>query len=131
MNNNNKNNITGINDIIDHQADDRADRPSWLTESCPAWCAGQHAESDFPDDRAHSSDTPSVPVIRTDHVLQGDAVRHCIAAADFEVVRRRGINGDGDEWIYVGDGIGTGQHLEITVESARRLARALATLLND
>lgn len=30
-------------------------RPYWLNHDCPAWCHGQHGDSDFVGDRVHAS----------------------------------------------------------------------------
>lgn len=33
------------------------DRPRWLTEPCPPWCARDHHDADHPEDRYHQSET--------------------------------------------------------------------------
>lgn len=105
-----------------------APRPSWLDEPCPTWCAGLHDEAEQPADRRHASYHPTVPVIRIDdRDTDQQTPRRFVAADEFELVRHRQV-GDAEEWVYLGDGEGSGQRLEITIESARRLARALQTL---
>ena len=29
------------------------ERPTWLIEPCPPWCAAEHRQGDHPDDRVH------------------------------------------------------------------------------
>jgi len=38
-------------------------RPTWLTEDCPTWCAREHHEQDLPDDRYHRSEPSTCPAI--------------------------------------------------------------------
>lgn len=107
---------------------DDSTRPTWLTEECPAWCCKRHCDDDLPDDRVHETNEPTVPVTRIDHRLEPDGgVRRLLRASDFEIVRYR-LVGDDEEWVYVGDGALREQHLEVSLESASRLARRLSLI---
>lgn len=37
-----------------------ASRPTWLKETCPAWCTEVHAHQPFVDDRRHAALLPTV-----------------------------------------------------------------------
>lgn len=100
---------------------DRPERPSWLHEPCPAWCATAHAEDDHPDDRHHDGVPVHVPVVLarrtaddpTPHPTHGEVC----------VVRTRRCH-DPEEWIVLEEsGIA---RLVLDPAGARRLAAALA-----
>ena len=101
-------------------------RPSWQSEPCPAWCVGGHQENDHPDDRVHRSTSFPVPVVLRRSEPEGERMARRIEHDDFEVALSR-VDGESDTWLYVGNG--PGMHLDVTVESARRLLRAASIRL--
>lgn len=101
--------------------------PSWLTEPCPAWCAGDHAEGDHPEDHAHRSSGVDVPVVTRSAVLEGSRLRYRYGTAEVYIALHRGIGSD-ETWVYIGDGTVAGG-IEMPFESARRVARTLSAAL--
>lgn len=94
-------------------------QPSWQNDPCPRWCAGDHLESDLPEDRVHRAPGVAVPVVsrRTDT----DLVRTA-HPEEYEIGLSR-ADGSTETWVYIG--AGPGEYLEVSVESARRLIAAL------
>lgn len=104
-------------------------QPNWLTEECPAWCAGEHADQDHPSDRQHQSEQDWQPAIMLNRRLARDpagAVRRDVEAAEFCVVAFR-YAGDWQTWVAVAN---DDQRIEVTRESAHRLHAALGRLLD-
>ncbi|MFT4286364.1 DUF6907 domain-containing protein [Nocardioides sp.] len=99
------------------------DSPSWLTEACPAWCAREHREADHPEDRYHQSEPAIVPVIASLAPLV--PVPASFEPADL-VVRRCRYVADAVEWLAVETLEAAHLRLVLTLESARRLVRAVA-----
>lgn len=103
--------------------------PAWLvTDPCPSWCNGDHRSDDHPEDRAHVA-AAHVPVVRPCQppAVGGEAVAE---AAEYIVVMRRYV-GQTDTWIYIGEGEDTSRAVEVTAESARRLATEAAKLIGQ
>lgn len=86
---------------------------------CPDWCVVDHAEGNA---EPHTSEGREVSVDRLT-AIPGERSR--AQSAPMVVTMRR--DGEG-EWIYVGDG--TDQHLELSVESWRRVIGALRETLD-
>ncbi len=101
--------------------------PVWLSEPCPAWCGGDHSGQHCPVDRRHESEYVIVPVIQQTTRWRGDArdPLRTVTPTELNVVVFRDV-GDDETWVAVAN---DAQHLEISVESARRLHRALGEAL--
>lgn len=102
------------------------ERPDWLTEPCPSWCDGEHADQNHPDDRRHHSSYHVVPIIqqassRDRTQLPGDDVE----ADQLNVLATRRV-GARETWVAIAN---DQQKLELTPESARRLHAALGDLI--
>ncbi|WP_229054375.1 hypothetical protein [Aeromicrobium sp. Leaf350] len=92
---------------------DDSPRPSWLREPCPTWCRVTHHETDLPDDRVHESAATAVSV-----TTPADP------GAELYVTITRAV-GATEAWVFIGGASRDGQHLHLSPESARRVARAL------
>ena len=103
-------------------------RPSWQTDPCPRWCAGGHEESDHPDDRVHRSCAVPVPVVARRTWFEGARLYRHEEAAEFDVALGR-VDGEGETWLYVGDG--PARSIEVTAESAERLLAAIGAALRS
>lgn len=106
-----------------------SERPEWLTEPCPAWCDGRHADQEMAEDRRHHSDSRVVPVIQR-HVRwprgthgAGDEVE----GDELNVLAFRDV-GARETWVAIAN---DRQHVEVTVESAVRLHAAIGMLLDE
>ena len=97
-------------------------RPSWQTDACPPWCVGGHGELDHPDDRVHRSRSVVVPVVARHTWFEGALLRRSADAVDFDVAISQ-VDGESDIWLYVG--AGPAASIEVTLESAERLVRAI------
>ena len=94
---------------------------------CPLWCVIQHHDQELPDDLVHEGahrEVAAVSLVR--YRDQDSAPRRQAVATELSVVRYR-YNSDDEEWIYVGDGR---SGLDLSPESAQRLARAITALLD-
>lgn len=101
------------------------------TTACPAWCIGHDADApDKDDDHLHEATPALMPCIAlersTDEV---GTIQHYPAAVELSLVRYQYRTGD-DTWLYIGDG-SRSHGLDITLESAQRLMRALARYVED
>ena len=85
-------------------------------ERCPSWCVVDHQPDDHPDDRWHDSASSHVDVIVR---LPGSA-----EAGELTIVTSRRF-GEPDEWTFIGEADRNRQRLELSRESAQRLATAL------
>lgn len=99
-------------------------RPTWLREECPAWCTGDHAEDDHPEDRVHRRALAELPAV----LAEGDLPTRWHAAARTLVVERLRAVGRPAEWLRVQDADDARRHLVIDPASARRLAEVLVAL---
>lgn len=106
-----------------------------MPNDCPAWCAGDHgplagdgpARADF----VHSTSPNPIPVITMTSLPDGIGV---VEAEIVDVVLFQyplashgpGDRRSGEEWVFIGS---DGAALTLTRESARRLYRALGTVL--
>lgn len=103
-------------------------RPSWQTEACPPWCVVDHREDDHPDDRVHDSASRHIsallhPSQRLAREGDGSEVSELLV-----VTSRRA--GDEVDWTYIGEPDRSRQYLNLSRESARRLASALTRHLD-
>lgn len=85
-----------------------------ITENCPPWCVADHPEPG----EAHRSSGSTVPVV---------AWVRSVARAEDLVLEVRQSDDDPTPWCYLGDGMD--QHLELSLESARRLSHELMDFL--
>jgi hypothetical protein len=101
-------------------------QPTWLNETCPAWCIAEHGEHDHPDDREHESRRIEAPgVILTRTVTNGQIV-HRVEAVHLDAIRHRHV-GDDQDWVYVGD---NSTWLDLSLETAKRLHSALSLTID-
>ena len=100
-----------------------------LTATCPAWCIGH--DTDGPGgigDHVHEAAPAVVPCIALERSTDGTgSIQHHPAAVELSLVRYQYRTCD-DTWLYIGDG---SRGLDISLESARRLMRALARYVED
>lgn len=85
-------------------------------ERCPIWCVVDHRRDDHRDDRWHDSATSDVDVIVR---LPGST-----EASQLTIVTSRRFGEPGD-WTFIGEADHNRQRLELSRESAQRLATAL------
>ena len=93
--------------------------------ACPPWCRRDHHPDDRPDDLLHQSGPAFVAVIRGDPRFGPDDD----ARPDSVVLRLAQRVGSAAVWLEAASEEGRSLHLLVTVESAGRLADALADLL--
>lgn len=102
--------------------DPRPDRPTWLTEACPPWCAREHGEDDHPDDRFHQS---RAWVLDAVGATGGEAP--AAGLAPIEVVVRVGRHdAQPRAWVQVGAALDTRASLALDAAAAAELAAVLA-----
>lgn len=102
-------------------------RPSWQHDDCPAWCDGGHRENDQSDDWVHHSAGITIPVITRELSIVNRQLHTAIEASTFELGLTH-LDGQSETWLYLGDG--TGQHINVSLESARRIEHVLRRVLN-
>lgn len=103
-------------------------RPEWLTEDCPVWCDGDHGDQHLLEDRRHHSDYRIVPVIqhRADLSWGHPPSPDDVDADQLNALARRDV-GAQETWVVIAN---DAQRVEVTLESAARLHRALGGLLD-
>ena len=102
------------------------EHPGGDARVCPSWCVIQHHDQGHPDDLVHEGahrEVAAVSLVR--YRGQDGTPRRRAVATELGVVRSR-YDSDDEEWIYVGDGR---SGLDLSPESAQRLARAITGLL--
>ena len=101
------------------------------TTACPAWCIGHDADApDRDNDYLHEATSALVPCIALERTTDGaGTIHHHPTATELTLVRYQYPH-DSDTWLYIGDG-SRSHGLDITLESARRLTRALARYVED
>lgn len=102
------------------------EQPGDNARACPPWCSVQHDDQHALDDLVHGGahrEVATVSLVR--YRDQNGAPCRRAVATELSVVRYR-YDCDDEEWIYVGDGRGG---LDLSPESAQRLARAITGLL--
>ncbi|OLO62011.1 hypothetical protein BKH24_03010 [Actinomyces oris] len=99
------------------------------TTACPVWCIDHDADGpDEADDHLHEATPAIVPCIALERSTDDTgAIQHHPAAVELSLVRYQYRTGD-DTWLYIGDG---SRGLDISLESARRLVRALGRYVAD
>ena len=100
-----------------------------IPPTCPGWCVGHDTDvPDGTDDHVHEATPALVPCIALERITDGTgSIQHYPAAVELGLVRYQYRTGD-DTWLYIGDG---SRGLDISLESARRLMRALARYVED
>ncbi len=93
--------------------------------ACPPWCRRDHGPDDPPDDLLHQSRPAFVPVTHGDPRF----APYDDAWPDRVVLRLAQRVGSSAVWLEASSEEGRSLHLLVTVESAGRLADALADLL--
>lgn len=98
------------------------------TNACPAWCIGHDADApDRADEHIHEAASALVPCIALERTTEAGTNHHHPTATDLTLVRYQYPH-DSDTWLYVGDG---SHGLDISLESARRLARVLVRYMEE
>lgn len=112
---------------LENEAVPDAVTPAWLADDpCPAWCAGDHPLDEHPEDRAHVSEVVDVPVIAKGRRWHGRQVPEPL----LYIVAMRRYAGETETWVCIGDGQDGGSRLDVTVESARRVATTTLELID-
>src|SRR4051812_3821563 len=93
--------------------------------ACPPWCRRDHHSGDPAEDRLHQSDPAFVAVVHGDPRFAPDeGVR-----PDAVVLRLAQRHDSAAVWLEAASEEGSALRLLLSVESARRLADAMTTLL--
>lgn len=111
--------------------EDRSEDYISPTADCPAWCIDHDADGpDEADDHLHEA-TPALVrcIVLERSTDDAGAIQHYPAAVELSLVRYQYPH-DRDTWLYIGDG-SRSHCLDITLESAQRLMRALARYVED
>ena len=109
--------------------EDRSEDYTPPTADCPAWCIDHDADTpDEADDHLHEASPAFVPCIALEcSTDEAGSIQRHPAATELTLVRYQYRTGD-DTWLYIGDG---SRCLDISLESARRLVRALGRYIDD
>lgn len=99
-------------------------REAGRSEPCPPWCAGEHREADHPDDRYHDSPTTPVPVIFAERDREAGPGQWAMEPGEIAITTSQHIESD-DVVVFIGREDRLDQQLNLTVESAARLARSI------
>lgn len=99
------------------------------SEPCPSWCTQQHSDDDHPDDRFHDSAVTQVSVIfaERDHVAGPGRWVH--TAGEISIVTSRHID-TSDVVVFIGRDDQVNQQINLTTDSAARLAEAITRHLD-
>lgn len=97
-------------------------KPDWQTDTCPVWCVVDHRREDLPEDRIHDSRGDAVAVTVTPPGLEGDIDDP--EATEF-IIRTSRLSGQHTDWTFIGEEHRHRQHVQLSRESAHRLADAL------
>ena len=96
--------------------------------SCPIWCDREHL-ADADTDAVHQLVLEPVPVVGLNRTISTDGgLVRTVEPTELEVAVSQYVGGD-EVWVAVIEGEALRQHVEISLESARRLARAITALL--
>jgi hypothetical protein len=106
------------------------DGPTWQTSACPGWCKRQHTENQVNGDRDHMSEPTYSPAVRLQRRLRGDgAYRRDVEGVDLVLTAFQGP-GESHPWISIGFSEER-EYAELSIDSARRLAKDLGVLLEQ
>lgn len=95
---------------------------------CPAWCDREHLH-DADTDAVHQVVIEPVPVVGLNRAISTDgAFVRTVEATELEVAAYQYVGGD-EVWVAVVEGEALRQRIELSLESTRRLARAITALL--
>ncbi len=94
--------------------------------SCPEWCTTEH-QLQSPDDLLHEATALVVSCVEIHRNKEAGEVTRSPAPTELTVVQYQ-YHGDTETWVYIGDGF---SGLDLSLESARRLATALSAYLNS
>ena len=97
----------------------------WPPDRCPPWCVAHHSVDDHPDDRVHQSSSRRFGVVTMRTAFSDGGVVRRAVATQYEIVLFQ-PQLDHEPWIHIGEEEERGA--DLSVESARRLAAALADL---
>lgn len=100
--------------------------PSWLSNPCPPWCSTEHQETDPPADRFHQSATRLIAVIEGSEPSSAEAGS---AQASEVALTATSTASDPEIWISIRNQEYPQHGIELTLESAARLNRALGDFL--
>lgn len=92
-------------------------------QPCPPWCVASHAEEDEPHGRRHRTRARVIPVV----LPAAGGPGHEVAESGEMVLEAHRRIGGQETWVYLGDG--AGQRLEVSAESAARVAAGLAQMV--
>lgn len=92
--------------------------------SCPLWCVADHAVQHHDDDRWHESAAVAVAVVELRTVRVGDAYTHVTIAGELDVALQQRV-GQSEPFVLFGSGEERERNFLLSVESVRRLVRAL------
>ncbi|WP_139240929.1 DUF6907 domain-containing protein [Actinomyces glycerinitolerans] len=91
---------------------------------CPEWCTADH-QIQSPDDLLHEAPALAVPCVQIQRARGDGSPARSAVPAKLSVVQYQ-YHGDTETWVYIGDGF---SGLDLSLESARRLAAALGSYL--
>lgn len=96
-----------------------AERPTWQHDTCPTWCVTEHHEDDAPGDRVHDGVSTFVPASLANEDDDGE-----LRATDLFLAIYRRVNAR-ETWLHLSAPDESGAGLNLSMESARRLADAI------
>jgi hypothetical protein len=103
---------------------------TWQSEPCPSWCARVHHDDDHPDDRYHDSTQLQVPSILMERDLDAGPGQWVSVPEDLTIVSSRYDSAD-DIITFIGRADRHDQHLQLSPETARRLAQSILDHLDQ
>jgi len=93
--------------------------------SCPAWCAGEHEASSVAD-IAHRSEGITVPGVERSLHPNGDI--HAIGVTEITIGLEQTR---GETWVWFGSDQFARQSTVLSIETTKRVMRAVTALLGD
>jgi len=93
--------------------------------SCPPWCTGEH-EASIEADVAHRSEGITVPGVERSLHPRGDI--HAIGVTEITIGLEQTR---GETWVWFGSDQFSRQSTVLSIETTKRLVRAVTALLGD
>ena len=97
-------------------------QPSWQRGKCPHWCAVDHTDHDLPLDQAHRDAGTDIAATLRRKYLIDHRLTYEVSPGVVTFGRWR-HDADQEDWVLIGDN--EGQEIEMSLNSFRRLMRAL------
>jgi hypothetical protein len=99
--------------------------PTWLGETCPAWCTREHREDDHPEDRRHQSTARIIAVDVPTAAIPGETTQAVEVAVYLDQPVAQPVR-----WLRVESVDSSRVRMVLTAESAHRTVDLMAQVLD-